>query len=155
MVHENKQLDAMAVCTGEQSLLASFQEAQLLFAPARVSDTVQSWQPQEPGMYKVNFDASVRGNTVGAGIGVVIRDSNGVVVAWKRRRIKFIRCPEIAESLAAKCAVQFAGEHHFSDVIFEGDCKSVILQLQDPNPSLSPSGNIILEANLCCILLVL
>lgn len=66
---------------------------------------------------------------------------------WRWRRIQFIKCQEIGEALAACCAVELAKEQDFQHVAFEGNCKSLIDQLQNIIPSLSPAGSIIEETN--------
>lgn len=61
------------------------------------------------GSYKVNFDASIRQDRRQAGLGVVIRDWQGVVIiAWRRKTIAHIQNPEVAESYAALLAVLLA-----------------------------------------------
>ena len=39
------------------------------------------WQPPLEGLYKANFDAAYFGNSGMAGIGVVVRDSEGEIIA--------------------------------------------------------------------------
>lgn len=56
-----------------------------------------------------------------------------------------IKCPETAEAIAARCNVLFVHELHFRNVIFEGDCISVIRQLQVVEVSLGHAGGIIHE----------
>lgn len=94
-------------------------------------------------MHKVNVDASM--SRYGDGLGVVIRDSEGIVVAWRCRKIPYINCPTIGEALVARCAVDLAKEQHMQHIIFEGDCKGVIDQIQNSVPSLSSTGGIIEE----------
>ena len=39
------------------------------------------WLPPPEGLYKTNFDAAFFGNSGTAGIGVIVRDSKGEIIA--------------------------------------------------------------------------
>lgn len=63
-------------------MLDEFQIANEKPQPMRVSTTMEAkWCPPQPGSYKVNIDGTVFAKRKQVGIGVVIRDSVGEVVA--------------------------------------------------------------------------
>lgn len=143
LVHECRSYDAGDSVVFILDLLQRFDAAQVLFTGTRPPDEHSEWRPPAPGEYKANFDASI--NSFGAGLGVLIRDSESKIVAWRRRRIPFIKCPEIGEALAARCAVELARDKQLQHVVFEGDCKGIIEQLCSSVQSLSAAGSIISE----------
>lgn len=52
-------------------------------------------------------------------MGVVARRSDGSVIAWRRHVLAHVTCPELAESLAARYAVQLAINWSMHRVIVE------------------------------------
>ncbi|KAL0339252.1 UNVERIFIED_CONTAM: hypothetical protein Sangu_1447300 [Sesamum angustifolium] len=62
------------------------------------------WNPQNPGLYKVNFDEALFPHSGDAELGVIIRDEKCECRAWRSIRIPHVRNAELAEALAA-------GEH--------------------------------------------
>ena len=65
-----------------------------------------------------------------AGLGVVVRDSNGLVVAAMAEKIKQPHSVECLEMLAARRAVIFVKEIGLQESHFEGDSELVIKELQ-------------------------
>ena len=65
-----------------------------------------------------------------AGLGVVVRDSNGLVVAAMAEKIKQPHSVECLEMLAARWAVIFVKEIGLQESHFEGDSELVIKELQ-------------------------
>ncbi|XP_030963604.1 uncharacterized protein LOC115984727 [Quercus lobata] len=66
-----------------------------------------------------------------AGLGVVVRNSEGAVLAALSEKIVKPQSAELVEILAARRAVLFSSESGFHNSIFEGDSSSVIKLLQD------------------------
>ena len=93
--------------------------------PARVH-----WSPPTENLYKVNFNAALFEHLGFAGLGVLIRDGRGNVLAALSQKIALPQSVEMAEALAAKRAVQLATEMSFLRVVVEGDCKRVVQALQ-------------------------
>ncbi|XP_050255142.1 uncharacterized protein LOC126701039 [Quercus robur] len=88
------------------------------------------WSPPPSGMFKTNFDSAVFEESGEAGIGVVIRNSAGEVMASLSEKIPLPATVEAVEMLAARRAVRFVQEVGLAESIFEGDSQSVILALQ-------------------------
>ena len=68
------------------------------------------WCPPQVGFFKANFDAAIFDSTGLAGIGVVVRDQSGHVIAALIQMIKMPHSVDLAEALACSRAVQFAQE---------------------------------------------
>lgn len=119
LVLENRGYDDMEVVRFVADYINHSEEAQPAYSSPRPLEPDHRWQPPGVGVVKVNFDASIYRDKIGAGILVaVLRDSNGV--AWRRCKVRSICCPEIG--FVARCAVQLAGDRQYLYAIFEGWC---------------------------------
>ena len=83
------------------------------------------WSPPTENLYKANFDAALFEHLGFAGVGVVMRDDRGNVLATLSQKIALPQSVEMAEALAAKRAVQLVTEMSFVRVVVEGDCNRV------------------------------
>ena len=81
-----------------------------------------------------------------AGLGVVIRDCRGNVLAALSQKIALPQYVEMAKALATKWAVQLATEMSFLRVMVKGDCKRVVQALQAHGRSLTLYGHVIVDA---------
>ena len=66
-----------------------------------------------------------------AGLGVVIRDCNGNIIAALSQKIKLPHSVESVEALAAHKAVIFVKELSIFKVVEEGNCLRVVQALKD------------------------
>ena len=104
------------------------------------------WSPLVEEYYKVNFDGAVFRGEEKAGIGVIIHNSQGMVMASLSQKNSLPQTVVELETLAATRAIEFSIELGFSKVILEGDSETVIKALQDNSPSLAPFGLLIRDA---------
>ena len=125
--------------------LLEFRVAQLRKQPTPPRPLVK-WSPPVEEYYKVNFDGAVFREEEKAGIGVIIRNSQGMVMASLSQKISLPQTVVELETLAATRAIEFSIELGFSKVILEGDSETVIKALQDNSPSLAPFGLLIRDA---------
>lgn len=79
------------------------------------------WAPPQAGCYKVNVDGAVFSKKKQAGVGVVIRDDAGQVIAALSRKLYSPLGPLETEAKAMEIGVIFAMEVGVRDVTFEGD----------------------------------
>ena len=89
------------------------------------------WKPPDPGTLKTNFDGSVFEDLGAAGIGVVVRNSSGTIVAALS---KIVPCPSSVlalETIAARRAVLFLQELNLHGSILEGDSESSISAIKN------------------------
>ena len=101
------------------------------------------WNPPEPRRCKVNFDGVVFAETKEAGIGVIIRNSNGEPMATLCQRIPYPYSVNAVEASAAQAATQLAIVVGILDVEIEGDSFGIVTALLDPNPCLALFGHLI------------
>ncbi|KAJ1400517.1 Ribonuclease H-like superfamily [Sesbania bispinosa] len=90
------------------------------------------WHAPPLGWYKLNCDAAKSTNGHW-GIGIVARDSDGVVIAAATRSLDTFDDPTLAEAMGLRLAMQFAVDLCLEDVIFESDNKIVMDQLERSN----------------------
>ena len=96
-------------------------------------------------IYKVNFDAAVFADLDASGVGVVMRNDKGEVMASLAARGPPIRDGEEAEALACQGALEFAVEAGFSKLILERDNLTVMKSLISLKPNRSRLGHIFEE----------
>ncbi|KAL0009461.1 hypothetical protein SO802_010963 [Lithocarpus litseifolius] len=110
------------------------------------------WSPPPAQTWKVNFDGVTFKDIGKAGIGVVIRDSQGQAMASLSEQIHLPFSSDMVEALAAARAISFALEIVCSPFILEGDSELVIKTLCSEERSLASchileSAKALTEAN--------
>ena len=105
------------------------------------------WRAPQAGFVKVNFDGAVFGELNMSGVGVVIRDNNGAVLASCSEKMFQAYKAEETEALAARKALMFAHELGFQSVILEGDALGLIQALKSQEQNLSPLGLLVKDEN--------
>ena len=104
---------------------------------------MRKWSPPGSSMMKTNFDGALFGESDQAGLGVVIRNSEGQVMAALSEKIQKPHSVQSVELLAARRAITFCIETGFQNSIFEGDSKLVIKLLRGMGLVKSQDGHII------------
>ncbi|XP_075665322.1 uncharacterized protein LOC142634981 [Castanea sativa] len=89
------------------------------------------WLPPIPLSYKVNFDGAVFKELGAAGLGVVIRDSEGLVIGALAERIPIPNFAATVEALACRRAILFAKEMSIFEATFEGDAEMITNALKN------------------------
>ena len=84
------------------------------------------WRPPIAPCVKANFDGAIFSQDGLAGIGVIIRNEQGLVMAALSQQIPSPTSVEMVEVLAAHQALVFAKELGFDRMILEGDSETVI-----------------------------
>ena len=125
-----------------QQAYQSLQEFQLAQPRKPIAATPAQirWQPPSMDRVKINFDGAVFKNEDGAGIGMVVRDSQGMVMASLSQNIPLPHSVVNLETLAACRALEFSLELGFDKAILEGDSMIVMAALRDTSPSLASYG---------------
>uniref|UniRef100_A0A2N9F767 RNase H type-1 domain-containing protein n=1 Tax=Fagus sylvatica TaxID=28930 RepID=A0A2N9F767_FAGSY len=133
-----------------QELLAEYNSAhhsQMPPQPSSASSRAE-WKPPDLGRCKVNFDGAVFAEREEAGIGVIIRNSNGEPMAALCQRIPYPHSVNAVEASAARAATQLAIDVGILDVEIEGDSAGIVSALLDPNPCLALFGHLIEDTKL-------
>lgn len=101
------------------------------------------WKPPDRGFYKVNYDGAVFAEQGKAGISVIIRNSNGDVMASMSQLVQLPTTITQVEAMAARKAAEFALEVGINKVVLEGDSEIVYKDLNNNGPSLALHGHLI------------
>lgn len=104
---------------------------------------VVNWSPPRSNTFKVNFDGALIKAQKEAGVGVVVRDGSGFVLAALAAKEQELVDPLFVEALAAFRAVSFAFDMGFRDFWLEGDSQAIIKALSSSETNFSPIGHII------------
>ena len=96
----------------------------------------------------VNFDGTVFSNSNSSGVGAVIRNYNGVVMASCAEKLNQAYKEEEIEALAALKALQFAYGLGFQNAILEGGSLGLIKALKAEDHNLSPLGLLVEDVKL-------
>ena len=123
-------------------LLEEYRRAQELLAIHSNIGLVQKWEPSVGLIYKVNFDAALFADLDALGVGVVVRNDKGEVMASLSTKGPLVQDSEEVEVLAYRRAMEFAVEVGFSEVILEGDNVTVMKSLISLEPNRSRLGHI-------------
>ena len=105
------------------------------------------WTSPPSDWYKANFDAAIFNDVGRAGLGVIIRDSQGLTMAALAQNVLLASLVVEMEALAATQAVELAVEIGLDKIISEGDSSIVIRGLTDQVPNFASLGFLIKEAN--------
>jgi hypothetical protein len=103
------------------------------------------WIPPPVNSFKVNWDASIdrRGNIMG--VGIVVRNHAGRVLAAQCLVQKFIVDPSTAEAIGARVGAELGKKLGLHSILLEGDASVVVEALRREEEDLSRFGNVILE----------
>ena len=96
----------------------------------------------------MNFDGALFLEQRCAGLGVVVRDSAGLVIAALSQRVRLPGNADVVEALAACRAMRFAQELSLHHVVIEGDSLHVIQAIVGAKPVQTLYGHIIDEIKL-------
>ncbi|XP_062166249.1 uncharacterized protein LOC133872693 [Alnus glutinosa] len=100
-----------------------------------------SWIPPPSGIFKVNWDASLGLKKGCIGLGVNVRDCNGVCLGARSVTKQMKVDPKTTEVMTALFAMHFSKEMGFLDVIFEGDAVQVVKEINSVPPYVSRVGH--------------
>ncbi|XP_075670417.1 uncharacterized protein LOC142640223 [Castanea sativa] len=101
------------------------------------------WLPLPTNWVKINFDGATFAASSSAGLGAIIRNDLGLVMAAFTQPIPLPTSVEMVEVLAARSALCFAKDLGFSKLIVEGDSKIAIHALTNDDLFSSSFGHII------------
>ena len=88
------------------------------------AEGAKQWKPPPKNWYKVNVDAAIDHQSQRAGLGVVIRNDKGDVVAAAIKPSSFNRDVPFTEAEAIEWGMQVAKKAGITAVILESDCQA-------------------------------
>ncbi|KAB2619807.1 ribonuclease H protein [Pyrus ussuriensis x Pyrus communis] len=93
-------------------------------------------------MLKINIDGAWNERSKRGGIGVVIRNDQGVFVAGLTKTFDHIGSPLVSEALAAREGALLATQRGFQNFMLQSDSLQIVTTLNDPSINLSIIGHI-------------
>ncbi|XP_028115287.1 uncharacterized protein LOC114313136 isoform X2 [Camellia sinensis] len=103
------------------------------------------WCAPANGWLKINFDGALFKELKAVGVGVVIRNHLGEVMAALSERLPFWVDSDCAEAYAATKAVELARDLGLSDIHLEGDSLRIVKVLREEAEFMSEYGHILLQ----------
>ena len=103
--------------------------------PIPSSDLVGNWIPPLSPQYRVNVDGARFSSQKEAGVGVIIRDNKGLVIAALSKNIDAPLGPLEIETKAFEVGLQFAKDVGIYDLILKGDSLVMYRALAGISPS--------------------
>ncbi|XP_062006807.1 uncharacterized protein LOC133723945 isoform X2 [Rosa rugosa] len=104
---------------------------------------VKPWCPPSAGWLKANIDGAFHMTTWSGGLGVVIRDSVGTVVAGACGTCTDVASPVVVKALACRLACKVVVDNDLGPVMFEADCLQVVQAICAEGEDTSDFGRII------------
>ena len=93
--------------------------------------------------YKLNFDATIFSRLEKSGIGAIIRNDKGEVMAGMSAIRPKVDTSEEAELLACRCSIEFATDAGFTRLVIEGDNSNVMQAISLDVANYSFHGNLV------------
>ena len=101
------------------------------------------WKPPDQGVYKVKYDGAIFSQQEKVGVGVVIRNAEGAIMASMSQQMPLPATVAQVEALAGRRATEFALELGITKAIFEGDSETICRELNDDTPSWALHGHLL------------
>ena len=96
------------------------------------------WTALAPDSYKINYDGALSIADNKSGIGIVVRDCHGEVIASLIQKLDQAYQPVEVKAMAASKAVEFGNELGLHRAIIEGDLEVVVKALTCKEFGLAP-----------------
>ncbi|KAK9987323.1 hypothetical protein SO802_032274 [Lithocarpus litseifolius] len=106
------------------------------------------WTAPPPNTYKINYDGAVSDEENKAGVGVIIRDCNGEVIASLIQQLEQAYQPVEVEAIAACRAVELGSELGVGCAIVEGDSEVIVKALRNKDNGLVSFAPLINDVSL-------
>ena len=106
------------------------------------------WTAPPWNKYNINYDGAISNAKNKAGIGVVVRDCNGEVMASLIQQLEQAYQPVEVEAIAACRAVEFGNEIGVDCAIVEGDSEVIVKALRNNDNGLIPFAPLINDVSL-------
>ena len=138
----NPSLPLSQICKDALERLNEFRAATTPLPLIATASHPSHWLPPPLLQLKANYDGAIFNNLDCASLGIVIRNSEGLVIAALLEKVTLPPFVDDLEALAWRRSVTFAMELGLQEVIFEGDFGVVYKNLTTTSPSLASFGHI-------------
>lgn len=102
-------------------------QGECLGVPLTSAPSTPRWVRPPMGILKVNWDTTLYTETKRLGVGVVVRDDRGVVVAARAKCVPSRTDPATTEALVVWEAARFCDSQGWQWVLIEGDAQSIVM----------------------------
>ena len=120
VVHESQGLPSTQIWNFAQWIQSDYKEA-VIINLLRQQPPEVGWATPPPGVYKINVDGATFEDGRPSGVGAVIRDCRGIVVAASAKLLSATYGAEVSEALAAEEGMLLACQMMLTQVILEFD----------------------------------
>ncbi|KAL0002856.1 hypothetical protein SO802_016637 [Lithocarpus litseifolius] len=127
-----------------EEFLEEFKHSQVSLDSSLLEQLIgDSWQPPPAMEYKLNFDAAIFSGLEKFGIGAIIRNDKGEVMAGMSAIGPKVDTSEEAELLACRRSIEFAVDAGFTRLVIEGDNFNVMHAISSDVANYSFLGNVV------------
>ena len=123
--------------------LEDYHQAQGQLQRSEINSGSEVWNPPPEPVYKLNFDAAIFSELRCSGVGAMIRNARGEVMAAMSARGPPVFDSLEAEIMACRKALEFAIDAGFTDLVIEGDNKNVMQIVSASGEDMSRLGHVI------------
>ena len=149
---EDKTSSTDAVCHRIQRHVLDFGQSVPPSTPSEPAHSISCrWNKPPLDRVKINFDAAFHHDTGIGAWGFVVRSDTGQFVAAAAGKLSNVKDALTAESEACVAAVEGAAELGLHRVIFESDCRNLIMAIQSKSHDLALIGVLLKEVRSICI----
>ncbi|KAH9709496.1 putative reverse transcriptase/RNA-dependent DNA polymerase [Citrus sinensis] len=137
-IFEGKKSDSRFLAAKADSVLKAYQRVS---KPGNVHGAKdrgidqQKWKPPSQNVLKLNVDAAVSTKAQKVGLGAIVRDAEGKILAVGIKQAQFRERVSLAEAEAIHWGLQVANQISSSSLIVESDCKEVVELLNNTKGS--------------------
>ncbi|KAH9778879.1 reverse transcriptase domain-containing protein [Citrus sinensis] len=128
-VIEGKQEEPKLAAARASAIVESYKRIKTQNGPARsihFQNNQQIWTPPPEGKYKVNVDVAIQMAGLKAGLGAVVRNSNGKIIAAAVKKVCFQGTVASMEAEAVLFGIQVAQQVEYLPMIIESDSTEVV-----------------------------
>ncbi|KAK9993430.1 hypothetical protein SO802_023133 [Lithocarpus litseifolius] len=127
-----------------KEFLTEYKAAQVQLTVTQVEQHGSAtWQPPPSSVYKLNFDAAIFAELDRTGVGAIIRNEHGQVMAAMTASGPKVSSSEEAELLARRRSMEFAVDAGFTKLIIEGDNVTVMQAISSSRINCSILGYVV------------
>lgn len=112
------------------SMQLAYKQVQVFDGVSKEVTKVLRWSPPPPGFLKLNVDGAIFPDQHRAGIGIILRDEKGCVVATYSKSESDVASPEFIEASALLRGLQFCAQWGVPKLVLETDCLLLVNALQ-------------------------
>ncbi|GMJ10011.1 hypothetical protein like AT3G09510 [Hibiscus trionum] len=128
-VHESISQTPTEVYAFVKKYIAKLRVCQETTSQKPDSQIAPTWVPPFGDEMKLNFDASFNADSKTSISGIIVRNSEGGIMATASYPLRYVSSPEIAEALACYRALVLASELGFRRISVEGDVQTIIRKI--------------------------